>query len=476
MGIGPTVTVGFVNEQGEWTPVSAANPLPVPASAFPDPEPPVDITYSVYGDTVPPENWTWGLDGTPYIVTGRGFRCSAAGAQVAGARAWIPFEAEGTLPTEATFYLFGPNQSIDQTPVQTKVQALTGVTAGSWVSTLFDDSTPMGPDEVWMIGVRFTGAEDAGKYAFGENCRVGSGAVPSNGPLGNELAWIEYGPRTSQYRISTSAAEDSTSDDRGYGVDILVKQEIVTDPLIDPATPSGAQPMGQSGFTLVFSDEFQDGTLNTEKWDTAYPDTAFWNTTTPGGHLTNTDEPQGYHPSAITFDADGLVLTLREENTAVPELAYTSGMITSFPSFNPLYGYFEARVMVPNANDAWPAFWMMPTAQVRYPEMDIYENDGKNAFNLQTYHTYHRPGTGEITSVVEDYTEDVGNNWHVFGFLWEPGRLRWYVDGELIQDLPVVEAETNEQMYLICNLAGKKESSPVAPFSLKVSHIRAWSL
>ena len=35
MGMGPTITVGFYNDQGVWTPVSVNNPLPVPASAFP---------------------------------------------------------------------------------------------------------------------------------------------------------------------------------------------------------------------------------------------------------------------------------------------------------------------------------------------------------------------------------------------------------------------------------------------------------
>lgn len=476
MGIGTTVTVGFINEQGEWTAVSAANPLPVPASAFPTPEPPVDTLYSVYGDAASPGEWTWGLDGTPYIVTGRGFRCSAAGATVAGGRVWIPEEAAGAMPTEATVYLFGPNASIDTTPVQTKVISLVGATPGSWADAEFDNGQSMNPDDVWMIGVRFTGAEDGGKYAFGQGCRVGSGPVASNGDLGNDLAWIEYGPRTSQYRIGTAGAQDSQSDDHGYGVDILVKQVIITEPLIDPATPSGAQPEGHSGYTLMFSDEFQDGSLNTDKWDPWYPDTTFWNTTTPGGHRTNTDEPQGYDASGITFDEDGMVLTFREDNAAVPELAYTSGMVTSYPSFNPLYGYFEARMQLPNANDAWPAFWMMPTAQVRYAEYDIMENDGKDEFNTQTYHSFHRPGTGEISSDVHHYTEDVGNDYHTFGFLWEPTRLRWYVDGELVKDLTVVGSENNQPMYMICNLAGKKDSSPVAPFSAKVSHIRAWAL
>lgn len=240
--------------------------------------------------------------------------------------------------------------------------------------------------------------------------------------------------------------------------------------LIDSLTPSGAQPEGLTGYTLSFSDEFKTGSLNTSKWLPWYPDTDFWNTTTPGGHKTNSDEPQGYDPSAISFDDDGIVFTLREEET-VPGLAYTSGMISSYPSFNPTYGYFEARMMLANALDAWPAFWMMPTGQVRYPEFDIVENDGKNSFNNITYHTLHSPDG--VDSSNHGYPGDVGGQWHTFGFLWEPTRLRWYVDGGVVKD---VAFTSDDPMYLICNLAGKKESTPTTPFSIKVSHIRAWAL
>lgn len=251
---------------------------------------------------------------------------------------------------------------------------------------------------------------------------------------------------------------------------ILAPQLREHGPLIDPATPPGAQPVGHSGFELAFSDEFAAGSLDS-KWIPWYPDTPFWNATTPGGHKTNTDEPQGYDASGITFDTDGMRLTFRQGNSAVSELAYTSGMVCSYPSFNPTYGYFEARMLLADVQDAWPAFWMMPTGQVRYPEFDVMENDGKDSFNVQTYHTLHT--SSGSSSSVHDYAQDVGSAWHVFGLLWEAGRLRWYVDGALVKDVSVA---TSDAMYLICNLAGQQGSTPAAPFSIHVDYIRAWAL
>lgn len=247
--------------------------------------------------------------------------------------------------------------------------------------------------------------------------------------------------------------------------------------LTDPLTPLGVQPSGMTGYgDPVFSDEFAAATLDTSKWIPHYPDTDFWNATTPGGHLTNTDEPQGYDLSGITFDADGMVLTMREDNVAVPELAYTSGMVCSYPSFNPTHGAFEARMKLSDTADAWPAFWMFPTDQVWPPEIDWMENDGKASFNLQTYHSFHypRPTPGGSTSSTHGYAQDVGSQWHTFGGLWEPDRIRWYVDGVLVKDLATDLAPG--PMFLICNLAGKQNSTPTAPASIHVDYIRAWAL
>jgi beta-glucanase (GH16 family) len=248
-------------------------------------------------------------------------------------------------------------------------------------------------------------------------------------------------------------------------------------PLTDPFTRYGVQPVGQSGYgDPVFSDEFKMG-FNAAKWEPYYPDTAFWNTTVPGGHLTNSNEPQGYDLSAISFDADGMVLTMRHEET-VEGLAYTSGMITSYPSFNPIYGYFEARMKLSNTNGAWPAFWMFPTNQVWPPEIDIMENWGKASYNLQTEHTFHypRPTPGSYSGSTYGYPQDIGNDFHVWGCRWEPGRIRWYVDGQLAKDLTIVETYANRQMFLILNFAGAHGSSPQVPASVKIDYVRAWAL
>lgn len=244
--------------------------------------------------------------------------------------------------------------------------------------------------------------------------------------------------------------------------------------LVDAATPVGQQPVGQTGKTLVFSDEFAGSSLDTSKWQTSYPDTPFWNATTPGGHLTNTDEPQAYDPSGITFPGGSVMrLTLRNQVT-VAGLPYTSGMVTSYGSFNPMYGYFEARMKMPDVTGSWPAFWMDPTDQVWPPEIDIMENWGRESFNTII-------SQGSISSngntAVQTSVAGGVSSWNVYGCDWRAGQIRWYVNGTL------TKTDTSgfipaKQMYLICNQAGDKDTDPlpgVLPFYTDVDYIRAWA-
>ncbi len=255
--------------------------------------------------------------------------------------------------------------------------------------------------------------------------------------------------------------------------------------LTDPMTPANVQPFGPvAGLgDPVFSDEFAGTSLDSSKWIPWYPDQPFWNATTPGGHKTNTDEPQGYDETGITFpiNSEGrrvMRFTFHESNHAVPELAYTSGMVCSWPAFAAQYGYFEARLWTPNEWGAWPAFWRMPTDFAWPPEEDIFENWGRDGFNTTSSSALHLPSA---PSRVEEHTfaQDTGGRWRTYGELREPGRMRTYFDGVLVADWDI-DPMYEREMYLLCNLAGDRNNhsgaAASAPFSMDVDYIRAWAL
>jgi beta-glucanase (GH16 family) len=98
------------------------------------------------------------------------------------------------------------------------------------------------------------------------------------------------------------------------------------------------------------------------------------------------------------------------------------------------YGRFEIRAKSPNGPDnsqgLWPAFWMKPDGGGN-GEIDIVELPGGAKW-------HDRP----TAAIFWDYTpvkQDVrlamatkpGDGFHTYAVEWEPGALRWYVDGVL---------------------------------------------
>lgn len=253
--------------------------------------------------------------------------------------------------------------------------------------------------------------------------------------------------------------------------------------LVDPNTPAGTQPRGLSGFgSPVFSDEFQGTELDDTKWYPWYPDVPFWNTTTPGGHKTNSNEPQGYDESGISFPGDGTMrFNMRESNVAVPELPFSSGMVSSGDKFSQTYGVFEARIKVPHQAGSWSAFWLFPAANLWEYEIDIMESWGSDGFNWTTLHTVHTRLSAS-QSAGYNVGETVGNSYHTYTLWWEPDRIRMFVDGNLALDFTEDEIGYiyEKPMYVQLNLAGavgadgRTNLERTAPFDMEVSYVRVW--
>jgi len=250
-------------------------------------------------------------------------------------------------------------------------------------------------------------------------------------------------------------------------------------PLVDPTTPAGVQPRGLSGFgEPVFTDEFTAPSLDTSKWYPWYPDVPFWNQTQPGGHKTNSNEPQGYDETGISFPGNGIMkFTMRQENHAVPELPYTSGMVSSGDKFSQMYGVFEARIKVPREAGSWAAFWLFPAVNQWEYEIDILENWGADSWNVTSLHSVH---TKLVAAHSEGYNhgEDVGINWHTYTLWWEPGRIRMFVDGNLALDYDEADIQYiyNKPMYVQLNLAGVwgTDLPKNVPFDMDVAYVRVW--
>jgi beta-glucanase (GH16 family) len=191
------------------------------------------------------------------------------------------------------------------------------------------------------------------------------------------------------------------------------------------------------GFSSVFSDDFNGSSLSARKWATRY---VYADGTL--GHLN--DEQQSYGENENHVLSSG-ALSLVAKSLGNGD--YSSGMIRSRQTF--YYGYFEARVFLPNARGVWPAFWLNSDydadGRLKWPpEIDAFEyvinGDTETpdmlhsgvavrdeparggtwlyrdpAFNQQW--TFFRAGAA------------LNTDWQVIGLLWKPDSVTMYLNG-----------------------------------------------
>jgi beta-glucanase (GH16 family) len=247
------------------------------------------------------------------------------------------------------------------------------------------------------------------------------------------------------------------------------------------------------GASLAFDDEFDRLALDRQATGKGW---APWFKTFNVRYLKGNQELQVYsdqdylvsHSLPLRLDpfriADGsLIITAnplpRELAARLPDKdkaqLYTSGMISSELSFAQIYGYFEARLRLPLTPGTWPAFWLIPKSGHWPPEIDIFEAVGQQPrrVNQNAIH----PDKSSAHTFIETATDLSG--WHVFGLLWTPQKLEWFVDGAKTKQMTNF---ISEPMYMILNLAvggrwpGPPPSDAPFPTSMAVDYVRVYAL
>nr|WP_321983118.1 glycoside hydrolase family 16 protein [uncultured Lichenicoccus sp.] len=170
-----------------------------------------------------------------------------------------------------------------------------------------------------------------------------------------------------------------------------------------------------TSYRLVLDDEFNGNAVDTSKWN------VMANSWIGGGY--GLDQ---FTPSNATVANGALqLLTSKGSPSGRP---YSAAFMSTRQSFQ--YGYFEERAMMPaNGHGTWPAFWMNNNGN--YPEIDIFEWLGNNA--SQQWSTYHPSNDAALTNGVGLGTvasgPDLSNAFHVYGMLWTPTSITWFIDG-----------------------------------------------
>jgi beta-glucanase (GH16 family) len=252
---------------------------------------------------------------------------------------------------------------------------------------------------------------------------------------------------------------------------------------------------GPSGWSLVWSDEFDDpaGTP---------PSAATWTHEIGDGAANRipgwgNSELQYYTDSTENAATDGsgnLVITASEADGSLPcyygPCEYTSARLISWHKAEFAYGRIEARVRVPQGAGLWPAFWSLGTdiGEVGWPqsgEIDIMEFVGREPYEV--FGTIHGPGYSGGASFGGTYTFDtpVYEDYHTFAIVWQPDHIEWWVDDILYHTATPADVAPNEWVYnhpffIIMNVAvggnfgGPVGDDTVFPQEMLVDYVRVY--
>jgi beta-glucanase (GH16 family) len=229
-------------------------------------------------------------------------------------------------------------------------------------------------------------------------------------------------------------------------------------------------PISSLNKTLLWSDEFNG---------TGGPSADSWNPTIGDGCGTSAGcgwgngEAESYAECALNQIGGSMVITAsttKGDAICKSNKDWTSGKFTSYGKVNFTYGYFEAKLKMPEGGGTWPAFWTLGSniASTPWPncgEIDIMEYSGNNPYqSTSALHYANSNNDHEYKSGSYQNNSELFNDYHTYGLLWLPNQITYTIDNHIV--LTVNKSDTglakwpfgtnnkiDPKAYLIFNLA-----------------------
>jgi beta-glucanase (GH16 family) len=231
------------------------------------------------------------------------------------------------------------------------------------------------------------------------------------------------------------------------------------------ATPTASA--AAADWRLTFEDTFDGTALDPTKW----VNETYWRSWLP--------ERQLYLPQNVRVEQGLLRLETRRQDTTYQghAFAYTSGYVSTRGKFVQRYGKFEVRARLPKGQGIWPAHWLLPQNGDWPPEIDIMELLGHDPATVYVSNHWGTPADHQYRTqgvVGPDFSSD----FHTFAVEWEPGALRWLVDG-VVRDA-MSSRVPDVPMYLILNTAvggtwpGDPNATTALPQVHEVDYVRVY--
>jgi hypothetical protein len=265
----------------------------------------------------------------------------------------------------------------------------------------------------------------------------------------------------------------------------------------------GPRRVGEKNWALAWSDEFNGpaGSL---------PDSARWTSDTGAGGYGNNELETYCAPGSAAAPCDPAAPNAVDDGLGhliiaavrTPSGAWTSARLKTLGLAQFEYGRIEARIRLPTGPGLWPAFWGLGVdiSTAGWPncgEIDVMENvpaevpRGLGPDKIKS--TVHGPGyfgdngLGEVFKFPSGGRVDDG--FHVYGTIWSPGKVQFYVDDWTKPFLSLTPADVppgtkwvfDKPFFIIMNLAvggsWPKDPGPQTPSPARmlVDYVRVYT-
>lgn len=316
----------------------------------------------------------------------------------------------------------------------------------------------------------------------GENITI-SVVTTGNWSVKSNDSWIKA-DKTDSKTLSVTTEPNESKASRNGTLDVISGAEKITINVMQESAED-RDIVTPEGYRLVWHDEFNEGATLGSDWTHEVQKPGWVN-----------NELQEY----VNGSADGKRVTeLVDGKLNINCFKASDGKIYSsrvYAKVNEgwLYGYFEARILLPKGKGTWPAFWMMPVnnnfSTNPWPgcgEIDIMEEVGadpnivSSSIHCEAYnHTINTQKTKERNIGTAE------SEFHVYACEWTPDYLKFFVDGTELMTFPNEGKGKSVwpftyPFYPILNLAwggdwggykGVDESA--LPVTMKVDYVRVF--
>lgn len=246
----------------------------------------------------------------------------------------------------------------------------------------------------------------------------------------------------------------------------------------------------QGEYKLVWADEFDGSSLNTDDWNIEV-----------NGNGGGNGEAQYYTDRAENLRVEDGCLIIEARKEEYQGKNYTSARIQTKGKHEFAYMKVEARIWLPSGQGTWPAFWLLgnkgswPTCG----EIDIMEHVGSQPTMIShALHTRQTNGTKGNNWNVRKFIDGIEGSWHTFGvevleyYMFTRDAIRFTIDGEETAFTSEPSNEHNfevwpfynsssydNKFYVILNLAlggswGGSINTDIFPVQMKVDWVRVY--